>query len=208
MKDLLVPLIGALFAGWFVWNQTSETAKREKDRAERRHGAARAFMPPALSKMTSWSGDVARELERVRNELADNNRTPTFIPPELDDSIMPLFRDIIEYGEKNIAKKTAILLSDYQILRSRIQTLDQDIKSSQMLVTDHTICDHIIHAATIRARCGGLFPYARYETEYAPLINPTTEEMYQSLSVLDFYPSEHEYIFKQFKVRSERNTGQ
>lgn len=210
MKDLLVPLIGALLAGWFVWNQTSETAKREKDQAERRHGAARAFMPLALSKMTSWSGDVARELERVRNELSDGNLTPTFIPPKLDDSIMPLFRDIIEYGEKNIAMKTTKLISDYQILRSRVQELNANIQSINVAVTQHNFFDYIVNATTIHARCGALFPYARHETENAPKNYPTVEEVNRSLWLLDFDNTDidHAEIYKIATVRSERNNGQ
>ena len=181
MKDLLVPIIGALLAGWFVWHQTSETAKRAKDQQVKRNKAIRAVMPLTLSKFVVHTIDQFDVLAKVYDQLkdrklvADGGLRPPKIKSDvisLDASVITVLTEMIEFSDEEVGDYITKFLNCYQIYQTRrdefVYLVDCDF-----MEMNNRLAIIIFQTGEIRAIAEIILKYSQNWSEPPPIAGPT-----------------------------------
>ncbi len=206
----VLAIAAAAVGGLFILNQTAETRRHEDERLARQHAAARAVLPLALSALVDYAERVATGLESLRGTMVGRRVVGTpatpFIAPELDPGAISALRDVIESASPPIGQRIAMLISEVQILSSRLRDVSSALRpGSHSLVLSLNILEYTLNAAVIFARGSALFGYARLETDEAPAAFPTEQDLITALNLLGFDESTHEEMYQVARARAARH---
>ncbi|WP_228025393.1 hypothetical protein [cf. Phormidesmis sp. LEGE 11477] len=171
------------FAGSQFWEWRSSL---------RRQIAARAYMPFVLSELQTYTAQGFELLLELLDRTGPNDRVEPGplrqSPPELPEGFKNSFQEIIEYGTPNIRQYVSVLLSEIQIMHSRLQALTSsldrpDYGRRTLLVLRINMLDYIRYLGVISTRVDLLYAYARYEANDVDPEGMLLENLHNTLSV-------------------------
>lgn len=135
----------------------------------RRFIAARAFLPHALSELTSYCESSSTLLREAWNKLAnmEEPRTPLESKlPELPESYKETFSRCISDADPEIADYLARILVKLQVHHSRVDRLKNSFGDSAMLWDRDTVTIYLLNLGELQALINKLFGYARGEKDF------------------------------------------
>jgi hypothetical protein len=155
-------LISSMVA--FNISRYNENKKRERDFI-----AARAFLPEALSELTTYfksSGSLYTEA--WENAKAGRYKTPLQAPiPSLPTGYKETFSRCISLAEPDVGERLAYMLMRLQVQHSRLQELANSFKEdSKMMVVSQNIITYLYRLAELLALTYCIFPFARGSEEF------------------------------------------
>lgn len=142
----------------------------ENKRRERNFVAARAFLPEALSELTTYfksSSSLLKEVwERVKSERRD--KTPLLAQmPTTPSGYKETFSRCIGLAEPDVGEHLAYMLTCLQVHHSRLQELASSFKDdSRMIIVPQNIISYLYRLAELQALTNSLFPFARGSEEF------------------------------------------
>jgi len=203
----LIAIVAALIGAYFVFRQTTELRRQESERLSRLHSAARAVLPLALSSLTDYCDVVAESLSKSHSSGYRQIIVPThpYSPPQFEVGAITALRDVIESANPIIGERVASVISDVQILASRLGGLALAARPmSRTVPLRHNAIQLILNAATIHARVSILFQYARRETEDPPPKFPNAAQLISSINLLGFDEDFEPDLYRDARLRAER----
>lgn len=196
----------AIAGGAFVVLQTAEMRRQEANRMKRRHAAARAVMPLALSALCEYAKVCAKTLYQIQRH-ADEGGIPTssHYPdfPSLPVDIVSRFADVIESSNARTADSFAQILRDVQVHSSRLRSLTSDLASSSSGVTTHNIDHNIVDSIELYARAETLFDYARGKTKQVPREPLDVTRVFNALEIAGVH-NRSDDLFAVIRARAEK----
>jgi hypothetical protein len=197
----ILAIIAAVIGGLFIWWQTILLKRQEQKRINRKHAAARAVLPLALSALIDYAEDCTASLTPLIHSAGGPPTSPPFVPPKLDPEVIPRLRDLIESADEIVSGRVFALISDVQILAARLRNLSKP----NYILTRLGIESHILRAAVIYARGEELLRYARHDTNEVPLAFPSDERLHAALTVMGFDASKHKKLIDRAKKDAQRS---
>jgi hypothetical protein len=204
----LLAIAAALITAYFVHRQTLESRRQENERVSRQHAAARAVLPLALSSIVGYCNAVATSLSWVPPTSPGFRavRVPPlpYNPPEFDPGAIASLQEVIESSNETIGDRLASIISEVQILASRLRTYVTNLSRPGMAGLKFNAVEYVINASTIHARTQALFKYGRRETNDAPPLVLTEDELISSLNLLGFDEDTEPEIYRTARERAAR----
>ena len=171
----LLALLGAIITVIVLRTQINQGETHHRESRDKKFAAARAVLPLALSELRQYAE------ESIQYTVKKKKETITDSPPTIPENLIPVLRDLVEYGNTGISSITCKLISDIQIHRSRMLSSETDL-------LDATIRD----AAMLIAFSENFYEYARLKTATLPK-RPTYEQVCGRLFDMgiekSFYPN-------------------
>ena len=162
--------IGAAVVTIYVLKiQINQTKAQEEDRRVRRFAASRARMQIGLSDTIQYANDAIELLKAYLDSSPVNGvqiqELDNKIRPVMPDSALLTFANIIETtDDQNFADVIADMISEIQVLGSRLKTLAVE---RRMLGTSG-LHSYLMNAAKVYGYAASMFEYARREVNTAP----------------------------------------
>lgn len=197
----LLALIGAYLTVAALERQLEIQRQQSDDQRRRKHYAARAAMPAALSELVQYTRACETLLKDIGLASPLTGRI-IFAPPWVSPTVpliphdaLQVLQTCIESADENMMAVIAGLIEDFQVMHARLLSFLMDISpGSATIVTRHHLNDRIIDTLEFDLRCGKMFDYARRRSEGAvPSI--TREE----LSTRAFFEDFHDEDFPGFR---------
>lgn len=176
------------------------------DRNRREFIAARAFLPKALSDLSTHCRELAHSLLEMRQEsssislmLAQGNRSRSIpiVPPDVYQTL----GQCIRYAPTDVARFLADILSSLQVVHARADALMP--RSSDVAVRPHIssrmAVDCVADAAVLRVQIDLVFPFARFESESIPRELNVAREAKTVMKTLEIPPAQVPYLTKEVK---------
>lgn len=202
-------IFAALLGGAFVLAQIHVAKMQEAERLERRHAAARALAPMALSGLMEYARGCGRALRRVylatRAEAVREAEMQGFELPAVPTASIDLLVQLIEAAPSEIGEAIADLLAELQVQDGRLRSTKADVldpQNAMRSVMKIALDDFIIDAASIYARCEGMLDYSRRESTLVSG-QPKVVDLLRALTLMGF----HEAAFARVKATVARRHG-
>jgi hypothetical protein len=159
----------------------------EYKRRQRQYVAAKAFLPSALSELTSYCKDCAKVMLNANSKL-DIPAPLEFEVPELPHEYKAVFSKCIELAEPNVAEYLAIMLTRLQINHARMNSLhDSFAKKNGLIITWHSIASRIYDIGELQYLINSIFNYARNISTFESK-EPKYDDFASAYVNLDVYP--------------------
>lgn len=143
---------------------------RENEQRERRFIAARAFLPHALSELTSYCESSSTLLREAWNVLVNTGESRTPLKsrlPKLPESYKETFSRCISDASPDVADYMASILVKLQVHNSRLENLRRSFGVDGFTVwNERTIMIYLYGLGELHALISRLFDYARGEKDF------------------------------------------
>jgi hypothetical protein len=163
-------LFAALLAGALLNRQIKQSEKLAAEQLDRRHNAARAALPLALSVILDYcqktADDIASAIETIEGNIKADNQPDNMVPISFDKHEFPenavqlFFKFIETLSNKSEVKHVAELISQIQIFKARFTSIHPN-----NLNVSHYLYGLIIDCATVKFLTENLFNYTRFVDE-------------------------------------------
>jgi hypothetical protein len=145
---------------------------RDSQQRRRQFVAARAFLPHALSELTSYcraSSIVLCEAYERTTSHDPRQETPLLaVVLELPTEYKDVFRNCIGFAESEVADNLATILIKLQIHNSRIKELERSFSSnSHTVITKHNVMSYLFSLGQLQAQVNKLFGFSRSEEDFS-----------------------------------------
>lgn len=165
-----VALLGALGTVVWIQFQIEESRIQENERRERRHYAARAAMPAALSGLIQYTRgymDVLRAIPLPdADELVQVPEGWTVSVPVVPMEAVMVLRECIESAPPAAMEKIAGVLETLQVINSRINNLVRvELPDQAAAIAAYNMREHIADALDFYVTCSAMLAYARRDAE-------------------------------------------
>lgn len=143
----------------------------EHRQRERNFIAARAFLPEALSELTTYfksSGSLLKEAWQIANDKEDRSKTPLDAPTlALPAGYKETFSRCIELAEPDVGEYLAYMLMRLQVHHSRLQELANSFgEDSRTIIVPQNIISYLYRLSELQALTNRVFPFARGLDEF------------------------------------------
>lgn len=165
----------------------------EKKRA-REFVAARAFLPEALSELSSYFINCSPLLKEAWNRASDkmdNCKTPLDASlPEFSSLHKDVFSRCIASSESDVGEHLAKILTCLQIHHSRLQELEDSYReSSHMVISPRNIESYMYSLGELQALVNKTYDFARGEEKFSGS-SLSTSDFYSAYSGVDIRPTD------------------
>lgn len=138
----------------------------EAEQRERNFTAAKAFLPEALSELTTYlklsSSLLMEAWQRVKDRAAIDKTVLMAPMPLKPVGINETFSRCIEFAEPDVGKRLAYILMRLQIHHSRLQELESNFRESgRLYIGSANIISYLHCLAELQALTNRLFAFAR-----------------------------------------------
>lgn len=211
-------LLGGLFAiaaavfGWVAINrQVRQAEEHEKERLRRKHDAARAMLPLALSDITDYAHLCAESLLTLycrRKEESIQKLENTWHPPRIPSGPTADLRDMVEAASSPLEGQTiARMLARIQVQAARLRSLAQDLRpSDDTVVTAICIERFLVDTIEISALASSAFRFARGDEEFLPTEEPSLKAMFSAAMGLGINDGNCPEVHKRIERQYGKNT--
>lgn len=197
----LLALIGAYLTVAALERQLEIQRQQSDDQRRRKHYAARAALPAALSDLVQYTRACETILKDIGLASQLTGRiifAPPWVSPTaplIPHNALQVLQTCIESADEDMMAVIAGLIEDFQVMHARLLTFLKDTSpGSATIVTRDHLNDRIIDTLEFDLRCGKMFEYARRRSEGA--VSPTTRE---ELSTRAFFEDIHDEDFPGFR---------
>ncbi|WP_143255995.1 hypothetical protein [Altererythrobacter xiamenensis] len=161
--------IAAAITIWLLWTQIQRSDRLERARLNREHQANRFLMAHTLSTISEYSEEVIQSLDEARSIRKAGRLRGNWSPPVFPHEAIESLADFLRTSENEpVNQLVGELVSQLQILNARLESLIREEQTYRIGV-NFNIAEYQIQAAKIRQVCGALFPYARTQSDSAPI---------------------------------------
>lgn len=137
---------------------------KDKKQKERQFIAARAFLPHALSGLTTYFKRSAAALVAM-SERTEGQTLPAL--PSLPADFKEIFSDCIQFADAEVGSFLAKILADLQVHQARLtELLTPETAGYQFVFVHHSLLSYAFSLGTLQARVNNLFDFARGEAEF------------------------------------------
>lgn len=188
-------VIAAATSIWFLSKQVRQADSHEQARQRRRHAAARATLPLALSQICSYAETVARELDRLRHwlEATSEDPAPAFSRPTPPAELVASLERMIEAtDDSKITGTLSDIIIEMQVLAANLESLGGNEGRRRSSLPN--IDAYMVRAAKVHALASSLFAFARGEQESLSKID-LAAEVVRSLKLMHLNEHDHERAF-------------
>jgi|GEM_PF-6148695 len=163
-----IALFSAALALAGVMVQVEQTSSEARELRKRKLQSARAFLPSALSSscQTILTGLKSSSLffQSERNEEDAQSLARSIEELYFSDEVVTVFRDVLEnVEEQSVSDRIEVMLREFQIHRSRTQSLVKDYRF--MAKPETHLSELIIGWAFVYALTSSLFDFSRRKSE-------------------------------------------
>lgn len=152
----------AFISSVIAFNIAKYNANKQR---ERQFIAARAFMPHALSELTSYCKQSAILLREAWEKLRETETRPGPLSlelPELPESYKEIFSRCISDADPDVADYLANILVKLQVHHSRMKELKSAFgKNEGMIFVPHNVMTYIFSLGELQALINRFFGFAR-----------------------------------------------
>ncbi len=151
----------ALLSSMVAFNISRYNANKQR---ERDFEASRAFLPEALSEISSYlKKSVNPLLEALNKAKISTTKEPLESAiPNLPESYKDIFSKCISLADPDVGEQLANILRKLQLHNSRIKSLQDEFhENSSMMVMPQNIVSLLYNLAEIRALVNATFEFAR-----------------------------------------------
>lgn len=209
-------LLGGLFAiaaaglGWLAINrQILQADAHEAERNRRKHAAARAMLPLALSSITEYAQECSDGLLPIYESRKDEVIPETvWHAPKVPAEAAVDLRAMIEASDPTESRPVAKLLARIQVQAARLRSLESGLRpggSDATVVVALNVEQYAVDTIEIAAIAAAHFKFARGETDILPSAYPSREDAFNAASQLGIYPGLYpridERLDRQFKLK-------
>jgi hypothetical protein len=175
----ILALLGACRTVRVINKQIRKSGEIEDERRRRQNLAARTVMPVALTELIDYSDASLVFLAKFTPDEYGLPKLsgPADVPAVPSEAMLTL-RLCIEFGETAVAEAISDLISKIQIQYSRLDTI-KNWSDEGKLVTQSNLNTYTVDALEVHARAARLFPYARRDETFTPLI-PSADDIRQA----------------------------
>ena len=143
----------------------------ENKQRERNFIAARAFLPEALSELTTYfksSGSLLKEAWQRAKDKSGIDKTPLLEPmPDQPAGYKETFSRCIEFAEPDVGKRLAYMLMRLQIHHSRLKELESSFREDgRIFISPQNIISYLYCLSELQALANRLFEFARGFEEF------------------------------------------
>jgi len=149
------------------------TIYSENEQSKRNFLAARAFLPEALSELTTYLKLSTDLLKEAWQKTKDKSKTPlTTKVPSLPASYKEIFAKLIGYAEPDVGNHLVLILVRLQVHDSRINTLSRNFyenstnENSTTIILPQNIISYFYCLAELQVLINKTFRYARGLEEF------------------------------------------
>lgn len=178
-----------------------------KNQRERDFVAARAFLPEALSELTTYLRSCSSVFsEAWTRAKARETKSPLQAQvPSLPEAYKSIFSRCISFAEPDVGEHLAYILMRLQIHDSRLRGLTEGFsEGSSTMVMPQNIISHMYCLAQLQALVNKTFGFARGLDEFNSS-RLTLEEFRTAYINLDIQPEEYENLIGFTERAVERN---
>lgn len=164
-------LAGAYLTVAELERQLAQEREQEGRRRWRKHYAARAGLPSALTQIVEYARQSLSVLEGIALPGSGSRviHSPGWARPEIPSvpkEALATLQTCIESADQASMPKLARTLEEFQILHARLDGLMDDISpGSSMIVTTFYLGEQIVDYLEFDIRCSKMFDYARRVTD-------------------------------------------
>ncbi len=205
----LISGIVAVFVGGisihFLRQQISQSEQHERSRRSGNMSAARAMLRFAIVQACDHAQTMVEELDKVRVTVEAKGRSPSnpvkFPSSEPDPKMIDVFAKCIEWSEdKNLTLYLDQIISNIQILGSRVSTININPRSHVIAINDYVLQCGIIHALAIH-----VLPYARRDVGS---VDPdlSWDSVSASLRHINVHEKYHPKVYAALNRRKDRGS--
>ena len=182
-------MLAVAAAAFVAIYQQAKNKQLQDEQRERKHFAALALLPAALSELTEYSNACLNDIAVYRDRMSQTGDTPRFNTRPIPASLINATRDCIETADDAPRRRLAELLEKLQIQNSRLSLIGLVTPRVNMITTTDAINSRIVDALDVYARIELLFPYARRMNDADPGA-PTKENMRSAANIGHFIDDE------------------
>jgi hypothetical protein len=198
----VLALGSAIWAGRLIQQQILQAAELEKDRRRRRFRSIRCTMPLLLRNVCEFSDEMVSSLIDYKDGILKRSAPEGLNFPKIELNIISEIREIIEFSDDDfLVQHLSEIVSEIQIILSRVADLRSFPEMSSMLGMAHTVDEYVLQAARLFALVEGLFDYSRDLQEAGPF-QVEWSRVSSSFRRKDIYEDHHPNIFAILKRRS------
>jgi len=134
----------------------------ERRQRERNFIAARAFLPEALSELTSYFKSSSTLLKEAWEKVSNSDKTPlNAIVPALPAGYKETFSRCIELAEPDVSEHLAKILMHLQVHHSRMQDLVNNFCGGRMVIVPSNLISYLYSLSELQALTNRTFEFAR-----------------------------------------------
>lgn len=189
-------VIAAGVSIWYLSEQIRQADKHERTRQQRRHAAARATLPLALSQICDYAEAAVRELNALRHWRLSEAPPPgpSFSRPEPPSELVASLERMIEATDNaKITRVLSDIIIEMQVLAANLVALNGPERRMRSMIPN--LDAYMVRAAMIHALASYLFPYARGEVDSLTKLDISTE-MVRSLKLMGLNEIDHTRAFE------------
>lgn len=167
----ILAIVAAFIGGYFINGQIRASKKMERERIRRQHNAFRSVLPLALSIVIEYAENATTILRQIHGTANNGRIGPTATPPNftgIPSEVIEVLRSTVETSEEAVASPIEELLGKIQITGARLRDLHRRMQDPSSVVIPVNVESLMVDCATIYARTGTIFLYARRASETIP----------------------------------------
>lgn len=171
----LLAVAAASLGAWFLYQQTRQSDRHERERRRSRREATKAVLPLALSSIVRYAQASGIATKALLDQLPTNdeddppprNSLSLLPPPVVPADSIAVLREMAEALTPEEVRPFAILLADIQVQASRLNDAIANIGTNSIVLRIN-LADYVVDAAMIYARVESLFPFGRGASDVVP----------------------------------------
>lgn len=161
--------------------QIQQGEMHHREHRNKKFEAARAVSPLALAELCQYAKESVRFAVNGRKVIGraaaskDDSIEITASTPRIPENLIPVLRDMVEYGDAGISEITRRLISEIQTHHSRMLSLPKSKETPSLSDAGGSTLHYpeefdqaIWDAANLDAFARNFFEYARFKTDTSP----------------------------------------
>jgi len=180
----------------YLSKQIRQTDQHEQARLRRRHAAARATLPLALSQICGYAETAVREMDILRCSLNSETSPPApgFSRPEPPIELVASLERMIEATDNaSVTRVLSDIIIEMQVLAANLVALSGE--EGRRRSARPNIDAYMVRAAKVYALASSLFPYARGEQDRMAKLD-INAEVVRSLKLMHLNEIDHARAFE------------
>ena len=189
LLSTIVAILAAFAAVWAIRIQVEQSDEHRRQEVRRRNLAARALISQPLSEICEIQTTLAKHFSSIMQTPQVDRPLASYVAPATSPAAIEYLAKCIEDADDNAATDLSILISELQVQKARLRSLNHEHQDTEMVRGLENFTEHALDTVLIYARAQRLLFYARkedgeyYDTAFRDIILGNCNLMIRSLGI-------------------------